>query len=231
MKHQGKANAAFLAILGRGAVVAVGLIVLLAVVGLLLGKGFSAPGASSIVFLFVVFTAFSAYFFRNPEPKVPAGAGLVVAPGHGKVDVIDEMDEPQFMGGRVKRVSIFLSVFDVHVQQAPVAGRCTCVRHNPGQFLNALKLESAALNENVVIGFESTDPSCGKVAIKLITGLIARRIVPWVAQGDVVAKGERVSLIQFGSRVDLYLPLNAEISVRLGDRVVGGETVMARLPA
>ena len=92
-----------------------------------------------------------------------------------------------------------------------------------------MKLESAALNENVVIGFQASEPDGGPVAIKLITGLIARRIVPWVQTGDVVAKGERVSLIQFGSRVDLYLPLKARIAVSLGDRVVGGETVMARL--
>jgi phosphatidylserine decarboxylase len=110
-----------------------------------------------------------------------------------------------------------------------VAGTVIRVRHTPGQFLNALKLESAALNENVLIGFQTSEPSCGPVAIKLITGLIARRIIPWVQEGDTVAKGERVSLIQFGSRVDIYLPLQSKVAVALGDRVVGGETVVARL--
>jgi phosphatidylserine decarboxylase len=231
MKHQGKAWSAFLGIFWRGVAVAAALAAVLWVVGIVSGRGLSAPGLSTVAFLLAAFTAFSAYFFRDPEAKVPSGAGLVVAPGHGKVDVIDEVEEPQFIGGRAKRVSIFLSVFDVHVQQAPVAGKVAYLKHNPGQFLNALKLESAALNENVVIGFEPTDPAGGRVAIKLITGLIARRIIPWARVGDVVAKGERISLIQFGSRVDIYLPTTSTVAVKLGDRVVGGETVVARTAA
>jgi phosphatidylserine decarboxylase len=194
-----------------------------------LPSGLLIAGVLGITGLLAAFALFAGYFFRDPDAQVPPGPGLVVSPAHGTVDVIDEVDEPLILGGRCRRVSIFLSVFNVHVQQAPVAGPVTLVRHTPGQFLNALKLESAALNENVVIGFQASEPDCGPVAIKLITGLIARRIVPWVQTGDVVAKGERVSLIQFGSRVDLYLPLKARIAVSLGDRVVGGETVMARL--
>lgn len=186
-------------------------------------------GVLGLTGLLIAFALFAGYFFRDPDAQVPAGNGLVVSPAHGTVDVIDETDEMTVMGGRCRRVSIFLSVFNVHVQQAPVAGTVTLVRHAPGQFLNALKLESAAMNENVIVGFQSTEPDCGPVAIKLITGLIARRIIPWIQPGDAVAKGERVSLIQFGSRVDLYLPLRARVTVALGDRVVGGETVMARL--
>jgi len=202
---------------------------LLLVARSMFGPGVLVGGVITITALLAVFVGFAAYFFRDPDARVPEGPGLVVAPAHGTVDVIDEVEEPVVLGGRCRRVSIFLSVFNVHVQQAPVAGSVSLVRHTPGQFLNALKLESAALNENVLLGFQSTEPDGGPVAIKLITGLIARRIVPWVQPGDVVAKGERVSLIQFGSRVDLYVPLRARITVSLGDRVVGGETVMARL--
>jgi len=202
---------------------------LLLVARSMFGPGVLVGGVITITALLAVFVGFAAYFFRDPDARVPEGPGLVVAPAHGTVDVIDEVEEPVVLGSRCRRVSIFLSVFNVHVQQAPVAGSVSLVRHTPGQFLNALKLESAALNENVLLGFQSTEPDGGPVAIKLITGLIARRIVPWVQPGDVVAKGERVSLIQFGSRVDLYVPLRARITVSLGDRVVGGETVMARL--
>ncbi len=229
MKHKGKAKAAFHRILLRAVAVAVGLGALLLAASLLLGGGVPIVAGLVLAGVLAAFALFAGYFFRDPDARVPVGPGLVVAPAHGTVDVIDEVEERTVMGGRCRRVSIFLSVFNVHVQQAPVAGTVGLVRHTPGQFLNALKLESAALNENVMVGFRSTEPDCGPVAIKLITGLIARRIIPWVREGDTVAKGERVSLIQFGSRVDLYLPLAARVTVALGDRVVGGETVMARL--
>lgn len=233
VKHKGKAQAAFRRMMLRALGIYWVLGLILVVVHLAAGR-FLHPrglvgGVLAITGLLVAFALFAGYFFRDPEAQVPAGDGLVVSPAHGTVDVIDEVEEPAVLGGRCRRISIFLSVFNVHVQQAPVAGVVTLVRHTPGQFLNALKLESAALNENVVIGFRSSDPDCGPVAIKLITGLIARRIVPWVQTGDPVAKGERVSLIQFGSRVDLYVPLRARVTVALGDRVVGGETIMARL--
>lgn len=229
MKHKGKAAAAFRRIILLGFAATILLVLVIGGIATLTNSRLSAVTMGPVVGLFILFGMFSAYFFRDPDANVPQGGGLIVAPAHGKVDVIDETEEPHVMGGKCKRVSIFLSVFDVHVQQAPVAGKVILARHNPGQFLNALKLESAALNENVVIGFETTEPACGKVAIKLITGLIARRIVPWVVAGDVVAKGERVSLIQFGSRVDIYLPAGAKVAVKLGDKVVGGETVVARL--
>lgn len=180
-------------------------------------------------FLGLLATVFTLYFFRDPNPRVPSEPGLVVAPGHGKVDVVDQLEESSVMGGRCHRISIFLSVFDVHVQQAPVAGTVTGVRHQPGKFLNALNTESAAHNENVLIGFRSTDGAGTPVGVRLIAGLIARRIVPWLQAGETVQRGERISLIQFGSRVDLYVPLSATVVVRPGQRVVGGETVMARL--
>jgi phosphatidylserine decarboxylase len=157
----------------------------------------------------------------------PTGKDLVIAPGHGKVDVIDTAAEPDFIGGECRRVSIFLSVFDVHVQNAPVTGRVALFKHTPGQYLNAMKTDSAKFNENVLIGIDTLEPGGEKIGVRLIAGLIARRIVPWVAQGDSIQRGERIGLIQFGSRVDVYLPLRAKINVRLGDRVIGGETVIA----
>ena len=177
--------------------------------------------------LWVLFVIFTFYFFRDPDPLPPTGPGLVIAPGHGKVDTIDTTTETDFMGGECRRISIFLSVFDVHVQNAPVTGRVAFFKHTPGQYLNAMRADCAKFNENVLIGIESVDPRETKVGMRLIAGLIARRIVPFIAQNDPVLRGERVSLIQFGSRVDVYLPMNSKVKVQLGDRVVGGLTVLA----
>jgi len=119
-------------------------------------------------------------------------------------------------------------VIDIHVQNAPVTARVAFFKHTPGQYLNALNADSAKFNENVLLGLESTEPPGEKIGVRLIAGLIARRIVPWVQQNDSVQRGERISLIQFGSRVDVYLSRNAKIKVKIGDRVVGGETVLAQ---
>jgi phosphatidylserine decarboxylase len=180
-----------------------------------------------LIVVWILFALFTLYFFRDPKARVPAGPNLVVAPAHGKVDVIGTTTEPDFMGGECQRISIFLSVIDVHVQNAPVSGKVTWFKYTTGQFLNALKAESAIYNENVLLGFEASEPRGQKVGVRLIAGVIARRIVPFVQQGDEVARGDRISLIQFGSRADVYLPPNAKIKVKVGDRVVGGQTVLA----
>jgi phosphatidylserine decarboxylase len=180
-----------------------------------------------LVGLWVLFTAFAFYFFRDPDPLVPTGPNLVISPGHGKVDAIDTVNETDFMGGECQRISIFLSIISVHVQYAPVTGQIALFKHAPGQYLSALKAESAQFNENVLIGLESTEPRGEKIGVRLIAGVIARRIVPWINENDAVQRGERISLIQFGSRVDVYLPRRAKIKVQLGDKVIGGETVIA----
>lgn len=207
------------------------LLVLLAVwaVGILAAylHAFITMVAGMLAALWVLFVIFTLYFFRDPTPNVPRDPNAIVAPAHGKVDLIDETEEPEFIGGPCRRISIFLSVFDVHVQQAPVAGKIVCLKHTPGLFLNALNTDSADHNENVMIGIQSSEKPREKIGVRLIAGLIARRIVPWVAVANEVARGERISLIQFGSRVDLYLPLSAKVLVKLGDKVTGGETVMA----
>jgi phosphatidylserine decarboxylase len=225
MKHYGKARkAAFKLIL-----------ISLILVGLLLGLGFSAAIVGSVIvastpiliLVWVAFGIFTLYFFRDPEARPPVGNRLVVAPAHGKVDVIDTVNEPLFMGGECQRVSIFLSVFNVHVQNAPITGKISFFKYTTGQFLNALRTDSATHNENVLLGFQCAEPAGVKMAVRLIAGLIARRIVPYVQEGDEVQRGERISLIQFGSRADVYLPANARIKVKLDDRVVGGDTVLA----
>jgi phosphatidylserine decarboxylase len=228
VKHKGKALGAAGAILAKVVLV---VIFLTAFVSFFWPKGTAGLGIGAVFCLLgLLMGLFTLYFFRDPDSRVPAGAGLVVAPAHGTVDVIDETDEPTVMGGRCKRVSIFLSVFDVHVQQAPVSGEVTLVKHTPGQYLNAMRTDCSQFNENVLIGFKSSDPAGVKVGVRLITGLIARRIIPWLTVGEQVVKGERISLIQFGSRANLYLPLNAEVTVTLGQKVVGGTTVLAKLP-
>jgi phosphatidylserine decarboxylase len=180
-----------------------------------------------LVVVWALFALFTLYFFRDPRARVPAGPNLVVAPAHGKVDVIGTTTEPEFMGGECQRISIFLSVIDVHVQNAPVGGKVALLKYTTGQFLSALKAESAIHNENVLLGFAANEPRGQKVGVRLIAGVIARRIVPFVQQGDEVARGDRIALIQFGSRADVYLPPNARIKVKLDDHVVGGETVLA----
>jgi phosphatidylserine decarboxylase len=177
--------------------------------------------------VWLLFAVFTIYFFRDPTAHTPAGPKLVVSPGHGKVDAIEQVIETEFMGGPCRRISTFLSVINVHVQNAPVAGKVALLQHAGGEFLSALKAESGLRNENVLVGFESTESPGEKIGVRLIAGVLARRIVPFVALGDETRRGDRMSLIQFGSRCDLYLPLHYRIQVKLGDKVVGGETVMA----
>lgn len=227
VKHSGKASIAALKLIGlSGAAVLV--LIAVAVVAKYIGA-IVIGMAGTLAVLWVLFVLFTFYFFRDPEPAVPTGKNLVLAPGHGKVDTIDTATELEFLGGECQRVSIFLSVFNVHVQNAPLTGRIAFFKHSPGQYLNAMRADCAKYNENVLIGIEAGEPMGAKIGVRLIAGLIARRIVPWVVQNDVVQRGERISLIQFGSRVDVYLPANAKIKVKLGDRVVGGESILAEL--
>ena len=225
MKHSERSKSAARKLIFIGFI----LLLLVAGVGLLaaLLSSFVQAIAGALIGVWILFTAFTLYFFRDPDARVPTDPKVIVSPAHGTVDVIDETSELEFMSGPCRRVSIFLSVIDVHVQQAPVAGKIVQLKHSPGQFVSALKAESCAHNENVLIGIASAERPGEKIGVRLLAGLIARRIVPFVVVGDEPARGERISLIQFGSRADLYLPLSTRIVVKLGDKVVGGETVMA----
>jgi phosphatidylserine decarboxylase len=225
MKHSGRAKQAGLKLILWTLVLLV-LVVAGGIFAMLLGSVIASV-AVFLLALWIIFAAFTLYFFRDPEPRVPSDPNAIVSPAHGKVDLIDETTEEHFLGGPCKRISIFLSVLNVHVQNAPVAGRIALLKYSEGKFLNAMQADSAKHNENLLIGIESSERAGERISVRLIAGLLARRIVPFVALEDISARGERISLIQFGSRCDLYLPLTARIQVQLGSHVKGGETVVA----
>jgi len=225
MKHSGKALRA------AGKLIFWTLILLLALMAAgylaIFVGGLIAAVTTVLIALWILFALFTLYFFRDPNPSPPSIPNAIVSPAHGKVDVIDETTEPEFMGGPCKRISIFLSVIDVHVQNAPINGKIAYLKHTVGKYLNATRTDCGEHNENVLIGFESTEYPGQKVGVRLIAGLIARRIVPWVTAGETVPRSERISLIQYGSRCDLYLPLSVKIHVKLGAKVKGGESIVA----
>ena len=225
MKHSGKATRAGLKLIFWT------LILLLALLAAgVLGSFVSAVIATVAAFLiglWIFFAVFTLYFFRDPNPSTPSIANAIVSPAHGKIDVIDETTESEVMGGKCKRISIFLSVISVHVQNAPISGKVTYLKHKPGKFLSATSSHCVDCNENVLIGFEPTDYPNQRVAVRLVAGLSARRIITWIETGEVVPRSDRISLIQYGSRCDLYLPLNVKIHAKLGDKVKGGETIVA----
>ena len=172
--------------------------------------------------------AFFLWFFRDPERQIPTLPGAIVSPGDGKVTDVS----PVISGGTPRnRISIFLSVFDVHVNRSPIGGVIRDVRYQRGKFLNAMQANSAEENEQNIVTVEGQIEGQGRTVIfKQIAGLIARRIVFDFKVGDHVACGERVGLIKFGSRVDVLFDRDAAIQVKLGDRVKGGATVLAVLP-
>jgi phosphatidylserine decarboxylase len=172
--------------------------------------------------------AFLLWFFRDPEREIPTLAGAVVSPGDGKVTDVSVVASDGAGGISRSRISIFLSVFDVHVNRSPIAGVIREVRYQHGKFLNAMGARSAEENEQNIVTVEGEDRT---VIFKQIAGLIARRIVFNFKVGDRVACGERVGLIKFGSRVDVLFDRAAAIQVKIGDRVKGGATVLALLPA
>jgi phosphatidylserine decarboxylase len=170
--------------------------------------------------------AFTVSFFRDPEADVPADQKLIVAPATGRIVEIKTADEPLFLKGEGTMVAIFLSVFDVHVQRAPIEGEIKFVQYNQGKFLDARNPQASLQNENRVVGIESADGF--RVTVRQIAGLIARRIVGWADPGATLAKGERFGMIRFGSRVEMFLPRGTEIAAKVGDYAKGGETILAR---
>jgi phosphatidylserine decarboxylase len=179
----------------------------------------------SLIFLALFF--FTIAFFRDPNRPVPAGPNLVVAPADGRVRDIVELDEKEIFKTKTRRVGIFLSIFDVHTNRAPIDGRIVYRQHHAGLCLDARDPNCSEKNEAMTWGFENPR---GLIVVRQLTGAIARRIVAWANVGDELKKGERFGMIRFGSRTELYLPLDAEILVKTGDHVSGGSTVIARLP-
>jgi phosphatidylserine decarboxylase len=176
--------------------------------------------------LFAALLLFTLYFFRDPKRTVPSDEQLAVSPADGLVTTIDEVDENEFLHARMRRIGIFLSVLDVHINRTPIAGEVTHSEFKPGKFLDARDPRSSFLNQSRTWVFRGP---LATVVVKQITGAIARRICPWAVVGDELARGERFGMIRFGSRTELLLPLDAEILVKEGDRVKGAETPVARL--
>jgi phosphatidylserine decarboxylase len=167
-----------------------------------------------------------AYFFRDPERTGERGPHLVVAPADGKLIMITEVDEPGFIGGRAMRLSIFMNVFNVHVNRYPVDGTVEYLHYNPGKFLNAMAEKSSLENEQSSVGIQS---GSYRILVRQIAGLIARRIVTYSQKGQQVKQGERMGLISFGSRVDVFLPTDAKLRAPLGTLTTAGSTVLAEL--
>jgi phosphatidylserine decarboxylase len=164
-------------------------------------------------------------FFRDPERVIPAEPGAIVSPGDGRVVVVTDEEDAGRPG---KRISIFLAVWNVHVNRAPAAGVITRMEYRPGKFLAAMRERASMENEQNVFTLSTY---AGEMVFKQIAGLIARRVVSWKKEGERVARGERIGLVRFGSRVDVWVPKDAEILVRVGENVKGGSSVLARWPA
>lgn len=177
--------------------------------------------------LFTVLALWVAYFFRDPERTGQRGARLVIAPADGKVVMVTDVDEPAFLHGRATRMSIFMSVFNVHVNRYPVDGVVLYVYYNKGKFFNAAADKSSLENEQMSVGIES---GSHRVLVRQIAGLLARRIVNYSREGEQVTQGERMGIIRFGSRVDVFLPTAASIRAKVGDLTAAGSTVIAELP-
>ncbi len=181
--------------------------------------------AGVISVLLVVLLLFVVYFFRDPERAIPLDDALIVSAADGLVVGVEEMEEPDFHLGRMVRVAVFLSVFDVHVNRSPVTGEVKSTVYKPGQFLDVRHPDSSTRNECRSWLLETAR---GPVAVRQIAGLVARRIVAWSAEGATLARGERLGMIRFGSRTEVFLPLGTTVLVKVGDRVQGAATPIAR---
>jgi phosphatidylserine decarboxylase len=190
-------------------------------------------------FVLLLLALWVAYFFRDPERVGERGSSLVVAPADGKLIMITEVDEPSFIKGRAIRLSIFMNVFNVHVNRYPVDGVVTYIHYNKGKFFNASAEKSSLENEQMSVGIETLPPDSGRtervgtihrVLVRQIAGLIARRIVTYSKLGERVKQGDRMGIIRFGSRVDLFLPVGSIIRAKVGDMTTAGVTVLGELP-
>ena len=199
----------------------IGLFAFVTLVFALLGWGF-------LTLVMLLLSLFTLYFFRNPERTIPAGEKLVIAPADGKVIFVGDVDEPRYFKERVTKVSIFMNVFNVHVNRAPCDGKVVEMYYQKGQFLNASLDKAASCNEQAGILLETDAGS--RIMFVQIAGLVARRIVTYPVIGDLLKRGMRYGLIRFGSRVDIYFPKGSDVQITLGEKTVAGETVLGTLP-
>ncbi|MDX2494186.1 MAG: phosphatidylserine decarboxylase family protein [Desulfuromusa sp.] len=188
---------------------------------------FALLGWATLTLLLLFLTLFSTYFFRNPERVIPTGEDLVIAPADGKIIFVGEVEEERYFKEKVMKISIFMSVFNVHVNRVPCDGKVVDMYYNKGSFVNASYDKASESNEQSGILLETESGS--KILFVQIAGLIARRIVTYPVIGDLLQRGTRYGLIRFGSRVDIYLPKNADVAVTLGEHTVAGETVLGAL--
>jgi len=184
---------------------------------------------SVLAFIAALLTLFTVYFFRDPERRCPRESGQLVAPADGRILGVERIDRHDFIGGEAIKVSIFLSIFDVHINRIPADGRIEYVKYRPGKFFKAFLDKASEENEQTEIGIAT---ELGRpVVVKQIAGLIARRIVCRLTEGDRVDAGARFGMIRFGSRTELFLPVDADVRVKKGEHVKGGETVIGYLAA
>ena len=191
---------------------------------LALVSAFLSAWLSLFCFILIFYTFF---FFRDPERTIPIDPNAVVAAADGTVKDISEVEETEVLKTKMRRVGIFLSIFDVHTNRAPIDGRIIYRQHRKGLCLDARNPDCSEKNEAMTWAFENPGVT---LVVKQLTGAIARRIVAWADVGDQLSKGERFGMIRFGSRTEVYLPLAARVSVKVGDHVAGGSTIIARLP-
>jgi len=184
---------------------------------------FFNAGLSLFFFVLILYTLF---FFRDPDRNTPADRNAVLAAADGTVTDISEVEESEVLKTRMRRVGIFLSIFDVHTNRAPIEGRITYRQHHEGLCLDARSQDCSEKNEAMTWGIENPRVT---VVVRQLTGAIARRIVAWAQVGDQLARGERFGMIRFGSRTEVYLPLTASVLVKAGEHVAGGSTIIARL--
>jgi len=206
-----------------GAAAAAGAAQAMRFTGVLLGAAWLLATALAVIGVLIV------WFFRNPRRAVPTEAGLIVSPADGKLVSIEEIEHDDFIGGPAVVIGIFLSIFNVHVNRSPAAGRVIGLRYRPGKCLNALRPESARENEQLAVRLECDEPPHRRMIVRQITGAIARRIVCRLKPGDVLERGEIFGMIKLGSRTELVLPREAGLKLRakLGDRVRAGTTILA----
>ena len=180
-----------------------------------------------LAFVLTVIALWVAYFFRDPERTGERGDALVISPADGRVVMITDVDEPNFVHGKATRISIFMNIFNVHVNRYPVNGTVKYVHYNPGKFMNAAADKASLDNEQMSVGLESNGRL---ILVRQIAGAIARRIVTYSTVGDSTSQGQRFGLIRFGSRVDVFVPTNSTVRVKIGEKPVAGTTVLAELP-
>ena len=180
-----------------------------------------------LAFLLTLVALWVAYFFRDPERRVSPDARIVLSPADGKVMMVAEVDEPTYLHGRAIRVSIFLNIFNVHVNRYPVGGTVEYLQYAPGKFLNAAGARASLENEQMSVGINTGDH---RVLVRQIAGLLARRLVTYTRDGERVSQGDRMGLMKFSSRMDVFVPPGSAVRVREGQAVVAGVTPLAELP-